>query len=131
MTDGGRTGVIDEVASFSSCTRTELDLLSTIGPGMAVAEGTPVVEENMPGRECFVIAGGRATVTRRGEIVGHLGAGEFFGELSLLTGVAYPATVTADTAMELIVLSPAEFDTLLSDAPTVVRKMLRMRSRQA
>ena len=131
MNEGGRTSVIDEVASFSSCTRTELDLLRSIGNTMTVGERSTVVEENMPGRECFVIASGRATVTRHGELIGHLDAGEFFGELSLLTGASYPATVTADTPLELLVLSPAEFDTLLADAPTVVRKMLRMRSRRS
>lgn len=127
MNDAGRSGVIDEVASFSSCTRTELDLLSSIGKPLTVSEGTVVVTENALGRECFVITAGRAEVTRHGEFVGRLGAGEFFGEMSLLTGASYPATVTAATDLELMVFSPFEFDALLANAPSVVRKMLRMR----
>ena len=129
MIDGGRSGLIDEVATFSSCTRTELDLLGTIGAPMAAAERTEITVENMPGRECFVIKSGRARVTRGGELVGHLAAGQYFGEMSLLTGAAHQTTVTAETPMELIVLSPLEFNALLENAPTVVRKMLRMRSR--
>ena len=127
--DGGRSGLIDEIASFSSCTRTELDLLSFIGAETFVAAGTVIAAEHATGRDCFVISSGRAKTTRGGQDFGSLGPGEFFGELSLLAGAPYPATVTAETPMELFVLSPAEFDSLLANAPSVVRKMLRERRR--
>ncbi len=129
MMDSGRSDLLDEIASFSSCTRTELDLLSFIATETFVSSGTVVTVENTTGRECFVISSGSAKVTRDGEDLGMIGAGEFFGELSLLAGSAYPTTVTAETPMELYVLSPAEFDSLLANAPTIVRKMLRERRR--
>jgi len=127
MTDGGRTDLMDKVASFSSCTRTELDLLSFIGTEVSFEPGAVIVAENATGRECFVIAAGSAKVWRNGEYIGLLGPGQFFGEMSLLTGAAHNVTVTADTPLELLVLSPAEFDSLMVNAPTVVRKMLRER----
>lgn len=76
-----------------------------------------------------MIAEGRARIERAGEILGELGPGEFIGELSLLTGVPQVASVIAETAMEVLMLSSAELDSLLAKAPTVVRKMLRERKR--
>jgi len=122
-------GLLDGIATFSSCTRTELDLLSFIGTELSVEPGTVVMEEGAVSRECFVIQAGRAAAWRSGESMGTFGTGEFFGELSLMTGATHPFTVTAETPMELFVLTPAEFDALLARAPSVVRKMLRERPR--
>lgn len=122
---GGGTGFVEEIASFTSCTRTELSLLSFIGAEMAAPAGTVVVSQNEPGREAYVITKGRAVVLCEGEPVGTLGQGEFFSEMSLLTGSVHPTTVIAETDMELIVLTPGDFDSLLANAPSVVRKMIR------
>lgn len=129
MNDIDGTGLLDEVAAFSSLTRTELDLLSFIADDALVARGSVVIEEGASGRKCFVIAEGRVKVWREGEIVAELGPGQFFGKMALLAGAPYPATVTAETTLELFVISPAEFDSLLSRAPSIVRKMLRERPR--
>ena len=123
------SGLLDEVVSFSSCTRTELDLLSFIADESIVARGCVVIEEGAAGRKCYVIQSGRAKVWRDGEVIAELGPGQFFGEMALLAGVPYGETVTADATLELFVVSPAEFDSLLSRAPSIVRKMLRERPR--
>ena len=123
------SGLMDEVVSFSSCTRTELDLLSFIADETMIASGCVVIEEGASSRKCFVIASGRAKVWRNGDVVAELGPGQFFGEMSLLAGAPNAETVTAQTTLELFVISPAEFDALLTRAPSIVRKMLRERPR--
>ena len=51
------------------------------------ADGEAIVRQGDPGSSMFVIAGGQATVTLDGaHVVARLGAGQFFGEMSLLTG---------------------------------------------
>ena len=124
-----RSSVLDGIASFSSCTRSELDLLSFIATEQVLDAGRVITVENAVSRDCFVIVNGRVRIERAGEPLGVLGPGEFVGELSLLTGVPQVVTVIAETAVELLVLSPAEFDSLLANAPSVVRKMLRERKR--
>src|SRR5579875_871983 len=52
------------------------------------------------------------------------GPGDFFGEMALLTKGPRSATITAMSDMELLVLSPAEFVSLLDDSPRVAVKML-------
>jgi len=119
--------VLDKVGTFASCTRSEMDLLTFIAEEIAVERGTVIVEEGGTGREAYVISSGQASVTRREECIGTLSPGEFFGEMSLLAGAPRLATVTADTPMVLLVLAPAAFDSLLANAPSVLRKMMRER----
>jgi cAMP-dependent protein kinase regulator len=74
--------------------------------------GEVVVKEGDPGRSMFVVLEGRVAVARKargGEpvVVGQLGAGEFFGELALLTGTARTATVVAVEDAVVLELSPS------------------------
>jgi cAMP-dependent protein kinase regulator len=62
--------------------------------------GEVVVKEGDPGTSMFVVLEGRVAVAREAEgqerrIVEQLGAGEFFGELALLTGTPRTASVVA------------------------------------
>ena len=127
MSQAEGTVTVDKVGSFASCTRSEMDLLSFIAEEIAVDRGTTIVSEGDGGRDAYVISSGQASVTRDGECLGTLSPGEFFGEMSLLAGAQRLATVTADTPMVLLVLAPAAFDSLLANAPTVLRKMMRER----
>ncbi|NMO16026.1 cyclic nucleotide-binding domain-containing protein [Pyxidicoccus fallax] len=74
--------------------------------------GEVVVKEGDPGRSMFVVLEGRVAVARQQApgaepvVVGQLGAGEFFGELALLTGAARTATVVAVEDAVVLELSP-------------------------
>jgi CRP-like cAMP-binding protein len=84
-----------------------------------------LVREKQYGDEFFVVALGEAEVTRNGVFVNKLGPGSFFGELALLDPAPRDATVTAVTDMEVYRLSASEFSTVLTEVPTVTRKVLR------
>ena len=58
-------------------------------------------------------------MSRKGEAVSELRAGEFFGELALLDRTLRRASVTAKTNMRLWVLNRPDFGELLWRAPTV------------
>ena len=76
------------------------------GDGMAaVAQATVEVEfaadrtiarQGEIGTGLFIVADGAVRVVRDGEIIAHLGPGEFFGELSVLDGGPRNASVIAD-----------------------------------
>ena len=51
-------------------------------------------------------------------------AGEFFGELALLTGAPRIAMVTAETDMVVAALSRQEFASLLDASPQIAQKIL-------
>jgi CRP-like cAMP-binding protein len=64
-------------------------------------------------------------VTRGGRGIGTLGPGDFFGELALLSGGPRSATVTATSAVHLMMLAPAQFERVLDEEPAVRRAVLR------
>ena len=88
-------------------------------------EGKVIVRQGDPGRECFVIADGRAKATIRGKQSVSLGPGSFFGEMSLLDQGPRSATVTAETDMHLLVLGSREFSSLVDEVPIVALRMMR------
>jgi CRP-like cAMP-binding protein len=87
--------------------------------------GKELIREGSAGHEFFVVVEGRATVEVDGETVAVLGPGEFFGEVALLDGGARTASVTAETDLVVEVISHQEFFSLLLDAPSVTRRILR------
>lgn len=109
---------------FSLCGKGELRQLARRSTKVNFEEGRVFVHEGGVGREFFVVIDGRAEVTREGKPVAELGPGDFVGELSLLDPGPRDATVTALTPMTVMVLTPPEFQTVLSEAPGMTRKLL-------
>jgi CRP/FNR family transcriptional regulator, cyclic AMP receptor protein len=112
------------VPLFSGCTNAELRSIARRTTDIPVPEGRALVKEGHGGYEFFVVVEGKAEVSRAGRFVAHLGPGDFFGELALLDPAPRDATVTAVTPMEIIVLSRAEFEAALREAPGMTRALL-------
>jgi CRP/FNR family cyclic AMP-dependent transcriptional regulator len=92
---------------------------------VSVPAGRVLCREGGPGHEFFVLEEGSATVTVGGAQVATFGPGDFFGELALLDGSgARTATVTAESDAQVLVLTAAEFRSLLESEPTVAVRML-------
>jgi CRP-like cAMP-binding protein len=89
----------------------------------SLAAGEVCIEEGAITTEFFLVLSGGVEVTRRGQRVVSLGAGEFFGESGALDpgpgyALARNATVTASEPTELGVIREADFSTLIrSSAP--------------
>ena len=73
----------------------------------------------------FLIVTGAASVVRDGEVLAHLGPGDFFGELSLLDRQPRVASVTADEPTTCLALPSWEFQRLLETEPGVAAAILR------
>jgi len=56
-----------------------------------------------------VVVAGRARVLRDGAVVGYLGAGDHFGEFTLLRGLPSPVTVVAEVPTTVDVVTGSEF----------------------
>jgi CRP-like cAMP-binding protein len=116
---------LTSVALFDGCTKNELRTIDSVTTPIRVAAGAVVCREGLPADECFVVLDGVASVTIAGSPVSTIGPGGFIGELALLDDGPRVATVTAASAMTLLVLSRAEFSLLLRDVPVVKRRLLR------
>ena len=89
-----------------------------------VEAGTTLTREGQVGHEMLVIVSGTALVSRGGQQVATVGAGDFQGEISILDGGPRTATVTATTDMEILVATAQEFNALLDASPMVARRIL-------
>ena len=117
-------GTLAEIGLFAALSERERRRVGKLITPVRVEEGRVLTSEGAPGREFIVISEGSATVARGGHRIAQLGPGDFFGELSLVTGIPQTATVTADTDMVVNALNQREFRTLLDVNPALARKIL-------
>jgi CRP-like cAMP-binding protein len=110
---------------FQGLSRHELVELAKVTEDMDADEGKVLAREGEIGREFFVLVDGEVSVTRDGEEVRRLSAGEFFGEIALISESARrTATVTAVTPLRFFVLARQSFRSLIARNPEIERKVL-------
>ena len=83
-----------------------------------------VIREGDKGDELFIVLSGKVTISRGGETLTRLGAGEHFGEMALIRAVPRSATVTSDGGAELIVIRRTDFFEILRSEHEIAVKML-------
>ena len=93
-------------------------------------EGSVIINEGDPGTSMYLIASGEVKVYTRGIggssgslYLARLGEGDFFGEVSVLSGKPRTATITASQRTELLRLDKEKLDGVLSKYPGI-RKVL-------
>ena len=90
----------------------------------SVQPGEIIVAEGEPGGSLFLIASGRVRVYARSpsgrqKQVRTMRQGDFFGEISLLTGSRRTATITAATPCEVLELDRETVDAMAQRKPEV------------
>jgi small-conductance mechanosensitive channel/CRP-like cAMP-binding protein len=85
-------------------------------------DGEVIVRQEEPGDSAYVVCDGRVRVTLdQGETeLAVLGAGAYFGEMSLLTGDARTATVRSLGDCRVLEITSAEFRRVILDNPTLL-----------
>lgn len=112
------------VPIFSELSKTDLRSISRLMTSTTVKEGKNLTKQGQIGREFVIILEGKADVMIDFRRVATLSSGDFFGELSLLSGDPRNATVVARTDMLAQVLTRQEFLALLDEKPVVAKKLL-------
>ena len=132
--DHARARLLDEVEILTSLTDEQRAQLVAASRALLYEAGQVIVREGDPGASMFVLRRGEASVTLAhtdGELARHREGG-FFGEMSLLTGDARSATVTAVTDCELIEIGVEAFRrVVLADAAIVDRVTAAVAKRRA
>jgi cAMP-dependent protein kinase regulator len=91
-------------------------------------EGSVIISEGQPGASMYIIASGEVKVFTNGPggstlYLARLGEGDFFGEVSMLSGRPRTATITASQRTELLRLDKEKLDNALATYPGI-RKVL-------
>ncbi|TDF94702.1 peptidase domain-containing ABC transporter [Paenibacillus piri] len=84
-------------------------------------KGQPIVREGDEGDAFYIVHSGHCEVVKEvdGAVLNRLIAGDFFGELALLTGARRKATVVAVEPAQLFRLSKDDFDVMIVEYPAL------------
>jgi CRP-like cAMP-binding protein len=102
-----------------------LALLAELATPVDFPAGHVSARQGEIGTGFFVIVSGLVRVVRDGEVVARLGAGEFFGELSVLDRMPRNATVAAEEPTSCLALASWDFDKVLLEEPALTLTILR------
>jgi CRP-like cAMP-binding protein len=110
---------LHDVPFFSMLKKKELSAIAQQTDEVDVPAGKVIAHQGELGHEFFVIEEGTADVTRDGQRINQLSAGDFFGEMALLDEERRTATVTATSPMTLIVMTRSSFRALDQAQPSI------------
>ena len=113
----GKIELLKQVPLFSHCSKKQLGEVASISTLIELPAGTPLIREGAVGRDFMLIVEGAVEVTRGGRRINELGAGDFIGEMALISGAPRNATVTTSQDSSLLVVTDRGFWDLLERAP--------------
>jgi CRP/FNR family transcriptional regulator, cyclic AMP receptor protein len=116
--------LIKKVPLFAGCSKGELEQIAQIADEIDLNEGKEMTRQGSRGREFFVLLEGEADVTKDGQSINKLGAGDFFGEIALVSDSPRTATVTATSPVRALVITDRSFKRLLEEQPEIQNKVL-------
>jgi CRP/FNR family transcriptional regulator, cyclic AMP receptor protein len=120
----GKLEALKSVPLFAGMSKRDLAALGKVADELDVQAGKELIGANEPGRQFFVLLEGEAVVRRNGRKVNTLGAGDFFGEIALLSDRPTTASVTMTSAGVVVVITRASFNRLLRESPALQLKVL-------
>jgi CRP-like cAMP-binding protein len=113
------------VPLFAGCSKAELQRVASLADELDLGEGATLIREGERGREFIVVVDGTVRVTRKGKKVRDLGAGDFIGEIALVSDVPRTATVTSTSPVRLLVVTDRAFRGLVEQMPSIATKVLQ------
>jgi CRP-like cAMP-binding protein len=121
---------LGQLALFADLTPSQLEAIAHSHDEDVFAEGERVLRRGLSGGNFYVILEGEAAVEIDGEELQRLRRGEFFGEISALTGDTPSADVVASTLLRCLVIPAADLEKLLLERPPLMLRLLRMEARR-
>jgi flavin reductase (DIM6/NTAB) family NADH-FMN oxidoreductase RutF len=124
---GGRyEHLLGHVPAFAAMSDELMATIVAAGSERSFAPGELVVKEGDPGEELFVVVEGDARVQRGGRVLSRLGAGELFGEVSVIDGRPRSADVVAETALRCLAIPRGVLREALAAEPRAAWAMLEL-----
>ncbi len=109
---------------FDNLSREELGRIGKKTEVLEFKENEVVCVENKRSDSMYFIYSGEVSISQKDVAFAHLETGDFFGEMSLITGRKRNATVTTMVPSVLFEVSAIVFDSLFKKSPTVMHNLL-------
>jgi CRP-like cAMP-binding protein len=119
-----------QLALFADLSPAQVEAVAHTFDEQVFPEGQRVLRDGLSGSSFYVILAGEAAVVIDGEERSRLGRGEFFGEISALTGGPPTADVVAVTMLRTLVIPSNELEAFLLERPAVMLRMLQAEARR-
>jgi CRP-like cAMP-binding protein len=128
-----RSQVVDtlaQLALFADLSHPQLQAVAHTFEEEVFAEGHRVLREGLSGSALYLVLEGQAAVVRDGKQRTTLARGDFFGEISVLTGERPSADVVATSMLRCLVVPGPEVENFLVERPRVMFRMLQAEARR-
>jgi CRP-like cAMP-binding protein len=129
----GVANIVDRLAQlalFADLSRPQLEAVAHTLEEQVFADGQRVLRQGLSGSAFYVVLEGEAAVVIDGTERARLGRGEFFGEISVLTGEVPSADVVAETPLRCFVVPGPDLEPLLLEHPRVMLRVLEAEARR-
>jgi CRP/FNR family transcriptional regulator, cyclic AMP receptor protein len=120
-----KVGLIAGVPLFAGLSKSELGQVASIADEIDLPADKVLIREGERGREFFVLLEGEAEVARKGKKLATRRAGEFFGEIALVSNLPRIATVKTRKPVRALVIRDVDFRALLQRTPAIAVKVLQ------
>lgn len=130
METAGVAERLGQLALFADLRWPELESVAHAFDEEVFAPEQRVLRQGLSGSAFYVILDGEASVTIDGVERRRLGRGEFFGEISALTGEPPSADVRAETVLRCLVIPGPQLEGFLLERPSVTVRLLQAEARR-
>lgn len=121
---------LERLALFADLTHAQVESIAHRFEETVFAEGERVLRQGLSGGALYVIVAGEAVLRIDGIERGRFGPGEFFGEISVLTGEPPNADIEAATLLRCLEIPDVAVEPFLVEHPRVMFRMLRTGARR-
>jgi predicted GNAT family N-acyltransferase len=117
------------IALFNGFESTEIDAFLGMATHLEIPAQTAIVRQGQLGEELFVVLEGVAEVHRHSyngqvRVLGTIGRGDVFGEMSVMTARPRSADVIAQSALEVAFIDRSALTKLMKGQPVIASKLL-------
>ncbi len=117
-------GALKQVPLFQGMSDRSLQRVAEIAKEVTHPAGKTVLEEDRSAVGFHLIVSGEAEASQGGSVVGTMGPGDYFGEMSLIDGKPRSASVIAKGELKTLSIPAWNFNRLLDENPEMMRALL-------
>jgi CRP-like cAMP-binding protein len=115
--------LLARVPLFKDLSKKHLRRVRSLATRVDVAPGRVLAREGGAGHEFVVVLEGDVEVRQGDDVIATCGAGEYFGEISLIEHRPRTATVVATSPAVLDVIGQRDFAELLAEEPAIAEQI--------
>ena len=125
MPDDPKLALLRRVPLFTECRGEPLELIRRLADEVDVPDGYTLMRQGDIGQEFFLIVEGTVRIERDGKTLATLKAGDYLGEIALISEGRRTATAITEGPAKLLVITHQGFNSLLDASSSIRTAILR------